>query len=307
MCALLPSVPLLLALLAGHPATTQQGPDEWDMAGERHLELTADDTGQAPEMRISPNQASTIIFNTPLQNGGVVVEEKESFRSVMVDEAAGVVTLIPSDSAPWNRPLQVAVRFADDEFPRSARFRLIVHPTRAERQVRVYRRARSSESYQQEARRQHARAEQCVAELEQVRAEQKRPDGLTGLLDARLVSEDRGVHARDISKLTQRPGETLQVYNAFSYRAEGRVAVALQVRNQGTQSWTVEWAELVAPEGTQPRVLRVWPFEPIPPGQTLQLVVEAEATKEQARGTFILKLWEANGPRTLTLRGVAFP
>lgn len=307
MCALPPTAPLLLALLVSTPATTQHAPDEWDAADERHLELTADDSGQAPEMRISPNQASTLMFNTPLQHGGVLVEEKERFRSVMVDEAAGVVTLIPSDTVPRDRQVTVTVWFADDALPRSTIFRLVVHPTRAERQVRVYRSPRSGESYQQEARKEHERAEQCAAELERTRAEQKRPDGLTGLLDARLVRDDRGVHARDISEHTQRPGKTLQVFGAFSYRAEGRVAVAVHVQNTGTQSWTVEWAELVDPKGSRPRVLRVWPFEPIVPGKSLQLVVEAEATEEQARGTFILKLWEANGPRTITLRGVAFP
>ncbi|QRK09398.1 DUF2381 family protein [Archangium violaceum] len=307
MCALPHTAPLMLALLASTPAIAQPASDEWDTAGERHLELTADNTGQASEMRISPNQASTLMFNMPLQHGGVLVEEKESFRSVMVDEVAGVVTLIPSDSVPRERPLSVAVRFADDALPRSAIFRLVVHPSRAERQVRVYRRPRSGESYQQEARQEHERAEQCVAELERTRAEQKRPDGLTGLLDAGLVKRGRGVHARDISELTQRPGETLQVFSAFSYRAERRVAVAVHVQNTGPQSWAVEWAELVDPKGSRPRVLRVWPFEPIAPGKTLQLVVEAEATEEQARGTFILKLWEANGPRTITLRGVAFP
>jgi hypothetical protein len=35
--------------------------------------------------------------------------------------------------------------------------------------------------------------------------------------------------------------------------------------------------------------------------------VVAEATVEQARGTFLLKLGESGGPRTLTVRGITFP
>lgn len=37
------------------------------------------------------------------------------------------------------------------------------------------------------------------------------------------------------------------------------------------------------------------------------MVVEAEATAEEARGTFTLKVWEAGGTRTVTIGGVTFP
>jgi Protein of unknown function (DUF2381) len=80
------------------------------------------------------------------------------------------------------------------------------------------------------------------------------------------------------------------------------------VMNTGTQPWTVhEAAELVDKEGTRLRVLSVWPREPIAPGGWGRVVVEAEATQAQSRGTFLLGLTEADGPRTVTLRGVVFP
>ncbi|PTL79377.1 hypothetical protein DAT35_34850 [Vitiosangium sp. GDMCC 1.1324] len=65
--------------------------------------------------------------------------------------------------------------------------------------------------------------------------------------------------------------------------------------------------KLVSTEGVQLRVLRVWPSEPLLPEQRWQLAVVAEATAEQLRGTFLLRLGEANGPRTITVRGVTFP
>ncbi|RYY96955.1 MAG: DUF2381 family protein [Chitinophagaceae bacterium] len=37
------------------------------------------------------------------------------------------------------------------------------------------------------------------------------------------------------------------------------------------------------------------------------MVVEAEATAEAARGAFSLKLWEADGLRTVTIGNVTFP
>jgi hypothetical protein len=35
--------------------------------------------------------------------------------------------------------------------------------------------------------------------------------------------------------------------------------------------------------------------------------VEAEATPDVATGTFMLKLWDASGARTVTIRGITFP
>jgi Protein of unknown function (DUF2381) len=125
--------------------------------------------------------------------------------------------------------------------PPSATFRLVVHPTRAEPQVNVYRKPRSAESFQQEARQEHERAEQCEARLAQTQAEQGSPGSLTGLIDSGLVKGEVGIAAQDISNTTrQRPGEVLRRKKSFSYRAEGRVAVALEVKNTSAWPWTVD-------------------------------------------------------------------
>jgi hypothetical protein len=69
----------------------------------------------------------------------------------------------------------------------------------------------------------------------------------------------------------------------------------------------VEGAELVGPQGVGLKVVRMWQPKPLVPGAQRRLVVEAEATAAQARGTFLLTLEEAGGPRILTVRGVTFP
>jgi hypothetical protein len=51
----------------------------------------------------------------------------------------------------------------------------------------------------------------------------------------------KGIAAQRILKsITQRPGETLEVKDAWSYRAEmrNRVAVELRARNTGPLPWT---------------------------------------------------------------------
>ncbi len=84
----------------------------------------------------------------------------------------------------------------------------------------------------------------------------------------------------------------------------------LKVENTGTRPWTaqgVEGATLVSAEGVRLRVVRVMQPKPIAAGETEHLVVVAEATVEQARGTFLLELREAGGPRTITVRGMTLP
>ena len=179
----------------------------------------------------------------------------------------------------------------------------------------VYRQPRSCGSLHLESRQPRERAERCEAELEQerTRPEGPRPSGITDLFDAGLVGEGKGVVVRHIiNDVTQGPDEMLSVKKAWSYRAEPRslVAVELWVLNTSPLPWTadgVEGAELVSTQGVRLRVVRVWQRTPAEPGALAQLVVEAEATVEQSRGTFLLKLGEAGGPRTLTVRGVSFP
>ncbi|WP_309894052.1 DUF2381 family protein [Archangium sp.] len=298
---------LLLALLAGVPAAAQPASEQRGAANERHLELTADSTRPQPEVRISPGRATTLVFNAPLLPGGVQVED-EHLVTLAVNESRSLVTLLPSDSTPPDKSLSLTVRFADGAVPESVIFRLVPHP-RAERQVRVYRQPRSADSYKQEAEQERERAERCEAELARTQAEQPHPEGLVSLFAAELVGQGHGLQEKTLTATTQRPGEILRVKHSFSYRAEhaGRVVVELWVTHTGHQPWTLEGAELMNTQGTRLNVLRVWPSQPISPGDRRQLVVEVEATEKQSRGTFLLELREAGGAGTVTVRGVTFP
>ena len=306
----LPTALLSLALLTTTPALAEATPATWEPVAVRHVELTADKAEQVHEVRISPLFTTTLVFNAPLLRGGVVLEEREGFRTVMVDEATGVVALLPSGVLSAGKRLSLTVRFAEGAVPASATFQLVVHPTRAESQVNVYRLPRSAESFQVEARQERERAEQCEAQLARAQAEQKRPGGLTGLIDSGLVVKGSGVTGRDLwTTAQQRPGGALQVKAADTYAARGQVAVALEVENTSAQPWSVdsEGAQLVSKEGARLRVLSVWQPEPLAPGKKGRVVVEAAATPEQAQGTYVLTLGEGGGVRTVTLRGVTFP
>jgi len=310
-------LPLLLAsLVTAMPTSAQPSPEEWNTSGARHLELTADNAGEQHPVRISPHHPSTLVFNAPLRVGGVVVNDEARVK-MAVNETEGMVTLLPSDTSPSDKPLTATVRFADGAVPESVTFRLVVHPTRAEHQVRVHRLPRSAESFQRGERQERERAERCEAALE---AERARPEGqapgdLAGLFDAGLVGGGTSIALRALAlgkDLTQRSGETLKVREAHGYHAAlpKQVAVELKVENTGQHPWTAEGVEgtaLVSTEGARLRVVRVIQPKPLEPGAQRWLVVVAEATVEQARGTFLLKLGESGGPRTLTVRGITFP
>jgi hypothetical protein len=41
--------------------------------------------------------------------------------------------------------------------------------------------------------------------------------------------------------------------------------------------------------------------------ESFRVVIEAEATEQEARGSFTLKVWNEDGTRSLILSGVTFP
>ena len=53
--------------------------------------------------------------------------------------------------------------------------------------------------------------------------------------------------------------------------------------------------------------VKVWSRAPIPPGEGGLVVMETELMEEEARGTFVLKLWDESGRRLVTLGNVTFP
>ncbi len=106
----------------------------------------------------------------------------------------------------------------------------------------------------------------------------------------------------------QHPGDALHVLHAWSYRFGERVAVVVELLNPDAAKPWKAGAVLLENKPDGPlNVRRGLQTDPVTPAQPHRVVVEAEATPEAAQGTFTLKLWDAGGPRTITLPGVTFP
>jgi uncharacterized protein (TIGR02268 family) len=306
--ALSSSALLGLALLTAPAEATERAPLPACEAGTRYIELTADVPSKMPEVCIRPELSLTLFFDAKLAR--VEVEGRERFRRVkMMDDT---LTLVASEALHDGERVPVTVYFEDGAAPVSATFVLVVHPSQAERQVEVSRHERTVASLRQGEQQARAEAQRCQEEKARLQAECSGQGGLTGFIANEWMGE-KGVIARRLPMVAERPGDSLAVLTVISYRAvgpkgRGRVAVELELRNRGTVAWRPKGAALVGSTHEELTVLTVWLLEPIPPGTSRRVVVELDAAQSEAQGSYTLKLWaEEAGAGKVTLDGVTFP
>jgi hypothetical protein len=77
---------------------------------------------------------------------------------------------------------------------------------------------------------------------------------------------------------------------------------------EGMQPWRAVRAELVGPGRRTLRVHPPWQREPLTDdAKDTRVVIEADATEEESRGRFTLKVSSEDGTRSIVLTGVTFP
>jgi uncharacterized protein (TIGR02268 family) len=257
--------------------------------------------------------SSTLVFDSKLAS--VEWTTRERFQ---VMEGEDGFTLIPTGAFHDGERVPLTVYFPDGAAPTSTTFHLVVHPSQAERQVEVTRHPRTLDSYRQGEQQARAEVQQCREEKARLQAECGGQAGLTGLIAQGHMGKG-GVAYKDLGfDVTSRPGNTITSAKARSYRSDtyregektGRVRLAVEqeLTNEGKTPWTPAGAALVGPRRKELTALSVWPSESIPPGQKRHVVVEVEATEDEARGPFTLKLWgQEDSARVERFDGVAFP
>ncbi|AGC43163.1 hypothetical protein MYSTI_01831 [Myxococcus stipitatus DSM 14675] len=298
---------VLLVLLGGG------GQDAWAQSssspaglGIRRIELSPDAAQAAAEVVVSPGLSTVFIFDSEVSRESVALEGRERFT--VLDAGLSTLRFVPSERISSGERLRLTVRFQDGAAPASATFILVAHPARSEALVEVYRRKRGAETYQEEVRQARLEAQQCREEIVRLRAERAAPDGLAGLISTGVL-EWRGVEFLDVTRLvTQSPGGAVTKRRVYTYRAARRVAVALILAPVGdAQPWTAEGVTLRGKANEELKVLQVWQSGPVAPGSATQrVVVEAESATESPVGSYTLKLWDADGRRTITLGNIAF-
>jgi uncharacterized protein (TIGR02268 family) len=277
--------------------------------GIHHVELSATATGEPPLACISPGQTTLINFDGALVPGSLALDGADRFT--LVEPGTSSLKLVPSERLAAGEQLQLTVRFRDTAAPTSATLRLLVHPAQAEPLIDVHRQTRTVESFRQELRVLGETVRQLQEENARLHAESAGPGGLSGLHALDLL-DDNAFRAREFSaSVKAAPANALRLDGpSSSFRVAGRVAVKLRLLNpEGAAPWTAQDASLVleSRKGVALKVLEVWPRGPVLPGKWLTLVVEAEVTGVDSQGPFTLRLWEAEGGRTVIVRGVMLP
>jgi uncharacterized protein (TIGR02268 family) len=218
------------------------------------------------------------------------------------------VTVYPSKRVVAGKPYTLTACFADGAAPACATFLLVPHLTQATSEVTVVRPPPPEVDLQRELARQRALVEQLQAQLARTQAECQGPTGLTGLLAPGFLRDGESLKGADISaKITGKTTGDLRPYNAASYRAGSRVAVAVSLRNKGTLAWEPQEVTLRTSTGAPLQVLSVWPRQPILPDASALVVVEAAAPEEALPpGPYTLTFGPEDEP-SLVLEQVRFP
>jgi uncharacterized protein (TIGR02268 family) len=177
--------------------------------------------------------------------------------------------------------------------------------------VEVFRQPRPADTLKRERDEAQAEAHQCQEDKARLLAERKEPGGLMGT--AWLEREGEEVKSKNIwGELKHHPASALTTKKARSYiqpkgnSHPGSMAVRLQLLNTGTEPWTAAGAVLKDATGAEVE-LSAWQESAIAPGALGFVVVGAGRETGQLACPCTLKLWEVEGPRTVTLGNVMFP
>jgi uncharacterized protein (TIGR02268 family) len=291
----------LMLLLAGTSATAQTCPPPGE-AEDRCIELTTNGTNEVSEVQISPGQSTTFSFDSDVRADEMTLENREHFK---VAPGKRLITLEPSETMRGEKPSTLTVCFADGAAPPCVTFRLVVHPAIGERRVEIFRHARPVESVQAELKRSYEENAKLRAEIERLRAERDRPDGLTGLFTSGMMGKN-GIPCSQF-RVVKRPGNALSAERVITCRSPGRMVMRVELQNpDGAKPWTAQGAKLTGPKGEEQKA-SVWQQEPILPTQLQPIFIEVRAEDMKTVGPFVLKLWEVDGHRLVTLGNVSFP
>ena len=300
-----PSFLLVLALLQESPVV--EPPPAAVCEDVRRIELSRSPTKGVWEICVSPGLMTGLLFDAP-----VSVELQDEVRFVEVTRGRSGVSFVPPRDLAVGERLRLTARFMDSAPPQETiAFTLVAHSGRATHQVEVYRDRRTRESFQQEVAQERAKHQQLSeenqrlrGELERMRARLHQSSGLRSVIINGAMGPN-GVAARVLGILEARPEQEISAKRGACYRSAKNVAVAVWLRNSGTEPWTVAGASLA--RNGEPMKGVVWHGETIGAGETGLVVVEVNGAEDALlRGEATLSLWEA-GPRVIHIPQVTFP
>lgn len=305
-----PSVLLVIALLTG-AAQAAELPPVAVCAATVRFDLAAGVPEEAPEVCASADEPTTFVFDSRVAAGTVEFQPGGRLADWALGQEGLSLHVIPEGDFLSGERVKVTVRFVDGAAPASASFWLVGHVAKGTRRVDVFRQPRPPDVLKKERDEARAEVRQCQEDKARLLAERQEPGGLMGA----AWLEGAGVVApKNIGRwLRERPANALGLEDAWSYSytptGETRpasAAVRLRLLNPGAEPWTLAGAALVDSTGEEVELIR-WQQAPIPANGAGAVVVGIEGERAQLGCPCTLKLWEAQGPRSVTLENVSFP
>ncbi|MFL5354203.1 DUF2381 family protein [Archangium sp.] len=310
---MLPSSPaavLVVSLLAG-AAQAAELPPVARCAATARFDLAAGSPEGAPEVCASADEPTAFVFDSRVAVGAVEFQPGGRLADWALGQEGLSLHVIPKgDYLPGER-VKVTVCFADGAAPASASFWLVGHASKGTRRVEVFRKPRSPDVCEKERDEAQAEARQCQEDKARLLAERQEPGGLMGA--AWLERAGTLASKKLFGSVRELPGNALglEATTSSSYTLSDKtrpvsVAARLSLKNPGAEPWTLAGAALVDKAGEEVELAR-WQEAPIPANGAGAVVVGIEGERAQLGCPCTLKLWEATGPRTVTLGNVTFP
>ncbi|PTL81787.1 DUF2381 family protein [Vitiosangium sp. GDMCC 1.1324] len=294
-----PSSLLLLVLLRGAPA--MQPPTPTACEDLQRIELALVPAATAREICVSPGLMTGFLFDTPVE---WELQDEARFVEVLRGRT-GISFMPPRDMAPGER-LRLTARLGGGRTQEIVTFTLVAHLGVATHQVEVYRDQRPREALQNEVLQERAKSQRLREELQQVRVQLERSGGLRELIANKTVST-KGVQTREFRPKVLEPSEgTLVFRGGVSYRTDRSVAAEVLLRSTSLEPWTAAGASLMDAHGKELRGMKLRQEEPIPPNGSGSVIVEVDATAQEAHGELTLKLWSEDS-RGITIPEMTFP
>nr|WP_223646790.1 DUF2381 family protein [Corallococcus sp. EGB] len=273
-------------------------------AGTLRIEVGEVESATRP-IRIGPGVSTTLLFDADIQQDQVSLEARAQFARVST--GGSVLVLIPSNELRQGETLRLSIPFKDASPTLAARLALtlVVDSSAVDRQVEIYRRARSVESYRLEV-------QQLRAELERLREGLGSPVGgtreLTGFRGLLLAAtEFPGVSAeRAAMSLRCKAPCAFQIENSALFTSGKRRAVKLFLRAADKKPWNIGRVVLVDRHGKEWDSLPPAQSGPITAEAPVTLVLEFEVNNPELDG-YQLNVSDAEGRRTVQWNDITFP
>ncbi|RJS27866.1 hypothetical protein DRW03_00050 [Corallococcus sp. H22C18031201] len=295
---------LPLALLVGLTAMAQ--PQEGLRGRElkrRRVALTGSTADKPVELHVAPGYLTTLEFDSLVRRDAVVLSTPAD-RLALFEINNRSIVLKPAMDLGAGHGVELTVPFADGAAPTRVVFSLVTHPSEVDGQVMVSRLPRTAEAIQGELDELRASCATKDAELDALRA-RSAASGPAGMILAGLLGEGSfRVGRADVLGT----GDGLNPEQGVTYRASGWGAVALRVRNTGSQPWAPTEARLsVVASGERINVLGVGMKESqIRPGGASLVVVETGAPNWPEGAILRLELRDKEGARRLLIPRFTF-